>query len=158
MGTTFQIFFPASTAVRTAPALSPRSPARRGNGRVLVVDDTQIVRFSLRALLEDLGFEVLEASNGVEAIDVFRRHQAQISWVLMDLTMPGMDGYATFLQLRDVDPNIIVILSSGWAKTNVAARFARCPPAAFLPKPFAPDELETILDRLGLTVADRTPA
>jgi len=156
-GTTFQIFFPASTAIRTAPVLSPRSLARRGQGAVLVVDDTQLVRTSLRGLIEHLGFEVLEASNGLEAIDVFRRHQQQISWVLMDLTMPGMDGHATFLQLRDIDPNIIVILSSGWAKTNVAARVASCPPAAFLAKPFSPEELETTLDRLGLTVADRTP-
>ena len=149
-GTSFQIVFPASTAIRSAGIAPPTHPPQRGEGTVLLVDDEQNLRRCLRGMLGGLGFAVIEAANGAEAIELFRAQREKISWVLMDLTMPGMDGHAAFSRLREIDPNVLVVLSSGWAESDVAARFASCRPAAFLPKPFTSLELETALGKLGL--------
>lgn len=116
---------------------------------MLLVDDDRSVRASVRALLTTLGFEVIEAEDGLSAIEAWQAHQATIAWVLMDLTMPGLDGYETFLQLRKLDPQVKVVLSSGWAQDDVSARFAQQPPSAFLPKPFTLADLERALERVG---------
>jgi PAS domain S-box-containing protein len=147
-GTTFQVLFPASKE-RARPSIGPVSAAR-GEGTVLLVDDEENVRVSLRAVFEQLGFTVVEAAGGAEAIEKFRQKRAAISWVFMDLTMPRMDGHATFLALREIDPAVIVVLSSGWAESEVARRFAGHPPSGFLAKPFTLDELQVTLARLGL--------
>ena len=68
----------------------------------------------------------------------------------MDLTMPRMDGHAAFLKLREIDRKVVVVLSSGWAESEVAERFADLPPSAFLPKPFTLEELRATIGRLGV--------
>ena len=151
VGTSFEIFFPASTAAPKISASVPESRVQRGDGAVLLVDDERNVRVSLRGVLEYLGFTVIEAADGFEAVDVFREKRGLITWVLMDLTMPRMDGYATFLKLREIEPGVVVVLSSGWAETEIAARFGGCQPSGFLPKPFTTAELQALLARLGLT-------
>jgi CheY-like chemotaxis protein len=162
-GTTFEVFFPAGADARAEGSDKPVRAARpslrsiaaqRGEGAVLLVDDARNVRFCTRALLEHLGFSVIEATNGAEAVDVFRAERAGIACVLMDLTMPGLDGYTAFLRLREIDSTVPVVLSSGWAETELSRRFAECPPAGFLAKPFTPDQLSSALARLGLTAAD----
>jgi len=150
-GTAFQVFFPAADA---RAAVAPiEVPNARGEGTLLVVDDEDNVRLSLRAVFEELGFDVLEASGGVEAIEIFRARGATIRGVFMDLTMPRMDGHATFLRLRELDPEVIVVLSSGWAESEVARRFAGHPPSAFIEKPFRLADLQSTLERLGLMKA-----
>ncbi|MFI5300592.1 MAG: response regulator, partial [Polyangiales bacterium] len=117
---------------------------------VLVVDDDDRVRGSIRLALELLGLSVLEAPGGAEAIEIFRRRRGSIDWVLMDLTMPRMDGHTAFLRLREIDPDVVVVLTSGWAESEVAERFTKDPPAALLSKPFTIDRLEALLARLQL--------
>lgn len=153
-GTTFRVLVPATTS-------RPRPPARpsigaKGEGTVLVVDDEANVRASLRAVFEQLGFKVIEADSGARAIEIFRELHASIGWVFMDLTMPRMDGHATFLELRGIDPGVVVVLSSGWAESEVMQRFAGHPPSAFLAKPFTLGELQRVLERLSLTSAKRS--
>jgi PAS domain S-box-containing protein len=147
-GTTFEVALPASRVEATV-ARAPQPPARPRSSRVLLVDDDRSVRASVRALLTTLGFEVIEAEDGLSAIEAWQAHQATIAWVLMDLTMPGLDGYEAFLQLRKLDPQVKVVLSSGWAQDDVSARFAQQPPSAFLPKPFTLADLERALERVG---------
>ena len=151
VGTSFEIFFPASTAARKISAPVPESRVQRGKGAVLLVDDERNVRASLRGVLEYLGFIVIEAADGFEAVEIFREKRGLITWVLMDLTMPRMDGYTTFLKLREIEPGVVVILSSGWAETEIAGRFGSGQPSGFLPKPFTTRALEALLARLGLT-------
>lgn len=100
-GTEFSVVFPASTRV-ASPALPDAPTAReaRGEGLVLLVDDQPNVRRSVRGLLELLGFSVLEAVDGESALDLFRLDARDVRWVLMDLTMPGLDGHETFLAMR----------------------------------------------------------
>lgn len=148
-GTTFAVFFPASPLVAVRPVHDSWGQ-RTGAGTVLVVDDEANVRKSVGALFGRLGFFVIEASGGVEAIETFRARRAEIRWVFMDLTMPRMDGHATFLELRKIDPSVVVVLSSGWTEEDVRRRFTGQPPSGFLPKPFDMDELGGLLDRLHL--------
>lgn len=147
-GTTFEVAFPASQHLPLA-AEAPPVDATTTNRVVLLVDDDPSVRASIAALLKALGSEVLEASDGPSAVQQWRQSGDRISWVLMDLTMPGADGYETFLELRKLEPRVKVVLSSGWAEEDVSARFAECPPSAFLPKPFTVAELERVLARIG---------
>ncbi|MCC7071714.1 MAG: response regulator [Deltaproteobacteria bacterium] len=148
-GTTFRVALPTTAA---SPSARPRRAAEgaRGRGTVLVVDDEATVRRSLSMLVRSIGFEVIEADGGERALELFDQHRATIRWVLMDVTMPRMDGHATFLELRRRDPAVVVILSSGWAEEELARRFADQPPSAFVPKPFTVPDLVSALGRLRL--------
>jgi CheY-like chemotaxis protein len=152
-GTTFSVLLPASTAPlppRAAPA--PTRLPRVNGGCVLLVEDEAMVRRSTRGLLEALGFTVIEATDGDEAIAVFTEKHQTLRWVLMDLTMPRMDGHTAFLALQKIDPGVKVLLSSGWAPAEVAARFRDHPPAGFLAKPFVLDEVLAALHHAGVLV------
>ncbi len=147
-GTSFRVFFDASAAIPQRPVV-PAVSEGAGTGMVLVVDDEEDVRETLAQLVESLGFEVIEAEDGEHAIERFATHRPRIRVVLMDLTMPRMDGHTAFLELRKLQPDVCVILCSGWAEDELMARFAEAPPAAVLPKPFGRVALRAVLARLG---------
>jgi PAS domain S-box-containing protein len=137
-GSTFRVLFPASAAVQSRkraeePFASPDSGER---GTVLLVDDEEIVRRIARAGLEQLGYHVIEAENGVEAVGLFRQNQADISLVLLDLTMPVMSGEETLRKLTAIDPNVRVILSSGFNEADATKHFDGRGLAGFLQKPY----------------------
>jgi CheY-like chemotaxis protein len=140
------VFFPL--AADSAEA-SPEGPAKRsdwtGSGTVLLVDDEQHVRAVGRRMLERLGFEVLAACNGHEALDLFRKDEGRIRCVLLDLTMPGMDGEETFRELRGIDPNVRVVIISGYSEQEVVSRFSGQGLSGFIYKPFKIDSLATAL-------------
>ncbi len=150
VGTLFQVYFPASgSPLEAAPPPKP-SKAARASGTVLLVDDEAMVRRSGRAMLENLGFSVLEAVDGQDALEVFEAHRDRIRWVLMDLTMPRMDGYSAFLALRGLDPAVKVVLSSGWTHAEATPRFREHPPTAFIPKPYSLKDVQATLEKAGL--------
>jgi len=118
-------------------------PTGEGSGiaTVLVVDDEELVRTVARLTLESAGFATLEAEDGVRAVEIFREHSSYIDAVLLDLTMPILDGAETFAALRQIRDDVPVVLTSGY-QDRTAARLAGSPrPPAFLDKPFTPDEL-----------------
>ncbi|MBI1944968.1 MAG: response regulator [Deltaproteobacteria bacterium] len=147
-GTTFRVALPASGLTRVEAGPRPARRAR-GQGTVLVVDDEVSVRRSLSLMLRSLGFDVMEADSGERALELYAEHGRSIAWVLMDVTMPRMDGHATFLELRRRDPAVTVVLCSGWAEEELLQRFADQPPSAVVAKPFAVAELLAVLERLG---------
>ena len=106
-----------------------------------------------RMMLTRLGYTVLAAKDGVEAVEIFKQHQYDIHYVLSDLTMPRMDGWETIAALRKLSPDIPVILSSGYDKAQVMAVMAGDHselPQAFLGKPYKLKELsEAIRQVLG---------
>ncbi len=150
-GTTFEVVFPATDHAAPEP---PRpsshvsAPGRRVT--VLLVDDEVNVRRACRVNLEQLGCAVLEACDGVEGLEVFAQHRAEIDFVLLDLTMPRMGGHEAFLALRKLDPRVRVVVCSGWAESDLAERFAEERPTAFLQKPFRPEELKHLFEVVGL--------
>ncbi len=153
-GTAFEVVFPATSKAAPAPrapvrpAAAPRAGAQRGT--VLLVDDEPSVRRSCRLTLEQLGCTVLEACDGLEALEVFRARREQIDFVLLDLTMPKMGGHEVFHALRQLDPSVRVVLCSGWAEADLADRFRDAPPTALLQKPFRTGELKRIFEAVGL--------
>ncbi|HEX9080405.1 MAG TPA: ATP-binding protein, partial [Desulfuromonadaceae bacterium] len=119
-GTTFTVLLPVSTEDRGIPReeAAPQEPAeaRPGfTGTVLVVDDEPVVREICVDYAGSFGFDTLSASDGVEAVELFRQHADAIVLVILDLTMPRMDGVATFRELKRIRPSVKVIASSGYA-------------------------------------------
>ncbi len=150
-GSTFRVLFPAcqTPAVRSR-ATSP-SPTGCGRGTILVVDDDDFVRSLAQRMLERLGFQVLTARNGREALRVYRAGVDTIAAVLLDLTMPDLDGAETLLELRRIRSDVPVLLSSGYGETEVTERLAGQAFAGFVSKPYRLEELsQAVLNALAL--------
>ena len=114
---------------------------------VLLVDDRETVRNIGRAMLEHLGFQVIDAGDGAEAVEIFRRRADDIRLVLTDLTMPRLNGWETLKALRDIRPDIPVILASGYDEPSALAREQGEGPRAFLSKPYRMADLKKALAR-----------
>ncbi len=108
----------------------------RGSGTVLTVDDEESVCAVSKEMLEYLGFSVMTASNGREGLKVFHEHADEIVFVLLDLTMPDMDGEEVFRELQRLHPGVLVILSSGYNEQDATQRFVGTGLAGFLQKPY----------------------
>lgn len=145
-GTNFKIFLPA-TKRGNLPASQPRMPEGRWipGGQVLVVDDDELVRATARGILEREGFEVLEAPTGIHCLDTLRAAPGRIRLVLMDLTMPGMDGVETYQALRVLDAKVPVVLTSGYNEQEAINRFVQADLAGFVQKPFSADGLARVV-------------
>jgi len=102
---------------------------------VLIVDDAHI-RDTAAAMLSTGGFDVLLAEDGYEAVEVYREHSDEIQVVLLDLSMPGIDGEETYRRLKTVNPNVRVILTSGFNEQETTSRFVGKGLASFIQKPY----------------------
>jgi len=119
-----------------------------GSGTILLIEDEDQVRNMARIMLTRLGYTVLEAKDGVEALEIFQQHQNDIRCVLSDLTMPRMNGWDTLAALRKISPDIPVILSSGYDEAYVMADEHPERPNAFLGKPYQLREFGDIIRRV----------
>ena len=137
-GTTFKALFPASEAESVALAAAEHDALEswRGSGTILVVDDEETVCTIAKRMLEWMGFDVLMAGDGREALEVFRDHADEIDCILLDLTMPRMDGEQAFRELRRIRSDVRVIMSSGYNEQEVTQRFAGKGLTGFIQKPF----------------------
>ncbi len=157
-GTRFTIVLPASThrePVEVVSPLAPPVPATR-RARVLVVDDDESVRAVLTRLLTSRGFAVEVARNGQAALERVRQGPTAFDVVMLDLTMPVMNGRETFEELAAIAPALPVIMMSGYSKDEMGTGGSRTP-AAMLQKPFLPSDVFSLLDRL-LSGANEPPA
>ncbi|HEY8090625.1 MAG TPA: PAS domain S-box protein [Polyangiaceae bacterium] len=150
-GTRIRVYFPA-TAVERAETPARAAADLKGHGVVLLVDDEKNVRISTQLLLEDYGFQVISARDGEEAIETFRTQSSRIGAVVLDFTMPRMDGVETLQGLRRIAPDVPVILVSGYGATLLEDRKgdARSHPVpdAILAKPYSAEQLVGTLQRL----------
>lgn len=117
----------------------------KGAGTILLVDDEESVRIMGIRMLERLGFGVLTAMDGREALDIYRERRAEIALVLLDLTMPDLDGEETFRELRQIDSRVCVVMSSGYTESEIAPRFAGRRLSGFLQKPYTLNALAQCL-------------
>jgi PAS domain S-box-containing protein len=148
-GSTFRVLFPALT--QPAPAVGAdagQASDWRGQGRVLLVEDEEHIRWLAKQMLQKIGFEVAMACDGREAVSTFGRDPASFVCVLMDLTMPHMDGYTAFRELRRIQPDVKVILMSGYSEKDIGERFSGSGLAGFLAKPYPLTELRGLLRRV----------
>lgn len=107
----------------------------------LVVDDEQIVRALAKNVLSLKGMRVLTADNGKAGVELFRAHHQELSVVLLDLTMPVMGGEEALALLKQINPNVPVILSTGFDESEAERRFSALKPARFLQKPYTSERL-----------------
>jgi CheY-like chemotaxis protein len=137
-GTTFRVYFPAETAsVRVGGDGRPALCQLSGTGTILVVDDEEVVRRMARLALGRCGYQVLVAENGKEALQLLRGRRGRIDLVILDLTMPVIDGEAALPEIRRIDPVAKVILSSGFSEAEATERFRGQNLHGFLQKPYA---------------------
>lgn len=147
-GTCVQVFLPGLTDSETESE-SQNLERKSGTGVVLVVDDDALVRDVVRRGLEAAGFKVIACSDGASAVDTFRTSENEIDIVLLDLTMPGMDGHETFRELRRLNDGIPVVIMSGHSEKNLNDEFG-VRQFGFLQKPFRLDDLsKAIFERIG---------
>jgi PAS domain S-box-containing protein len=153
-GTTVSVLFPAG-GPESIPSVEITGPVpRTSNTMVLVVDDNARVLKAVSQLVEALGYPVLTASSGQEALRVFGERQSEVGCVLLDLTMPDMDGLETMQGLRSVDPKVRIVLSSGYSEQSVRRRVTGKGPTRFLQKPFVEDDLKAAIESV-MRVGDR---
>jgi CheY-like chemotaxis protein len=147
-GSTFTVLLPAVPGVVRAETRRAGADADwQGAGTVLLVDDEEAVRTVGARMLEWSGFQVLAASDGDEALGMYRQHTDAIVCVLLDLTMPGLSGEETFAELRRVRGDVRVVLSSGYDADEVAGRFEGRGPDGFIQKPYTMEALRDTLRR-----------
>ena len=147
-GTSFKVYLPVrggDGAHDGAPVTSVASTPWSGSGTVLLVEDECQVRMVARILLEDFGFSVLEAGDGQEALELYQRNPSDIRLVLTDMGMPVMDGYDLCLELRKLDPELPIIISSGFGDTDVASRINRSDIAGMISKPYNTEQFREVL-------------
>jgi CheY-like chemotaxis protein len=141
-GTVFQVLLPCYTAVPEAGLDSgPEGSLRGGHGTVLVVEDEPSIRTFTRRALESVGFQVREAGDGREGLDLYDQHSHEIVAVLLDLTMPHMDGTEVLAELRRLRLDLPVMVMSGYSEMELSMRFAGIGASGFIQKPFRPRDL-----------------
>jgi len=153
LGTSVTVLLPESAAA-ACPDPSLERPARdrlaagwKGSGTVLLVDDEEAVRQVGCAMLEALGFTPVSARDGVEALAVFQQTPG-IVLVILDLTMPRLDGAGCFRELRRLDPEVKVIMSSGFSEQEVTREYAGLGLAGFIHKPYTAAGLTGIIRKV----------
>jgi len=144
-GTAFRLLFPASDRAQMLGAEDVAPRAWLGRGTVLVADDEEGVRRLAALLLERLGFTVVEAADGIETLRAIRDCAGELAFVLLDLTMPGLNGDEILQELAIAGLDVPVILSSGYNSHDVVERFADRGVAAFLQKPYDLDALRDVV-------------
>jgi PAS domain S-box-containing protein len=147
-GSVLQVYLPADEQAVPQPKVQPLlAQAFEKRGTVLLVEDEQPVREIAKVMLAELGFSVLEAGDGVEAMELFGRQREDIRLVLSDLTMPRMDGWELLTTLRQREPGLPVVLASGYDQVQIMERFHLDQPQAFLSKPYRLATLDETIHR-----------
>ena len=140
-GTEVRVLLPVADAPLHDPDASFPNQIGSASDRVLVVDDEELVRDVARRVLESAGYTVHTAVDGVEAMEVWSRRPDRYRLVILDMTMPRMGGAETYEAMAAEQPDVLVLLTSGYNEQDATNRFAGSGPAAFLPKPWTADEL-----------------
>lgn len=139
-GSTFRIILPTvqSHTDATEPSESKATP-RGKNEVVLVVDDEETMLELARDLLEEAGYQVLTASSGHEALEIFRQRRSEIDLVILDLLMPGMDGAQTYSNLKTITPALKVFFCTGYMPDELTSSLLKHHQVQSIQKPFQPD-------------------
>jgi signal transduction histidine kinase/CheY-like chemotaxis protein len=145
VGTTFKILLPlagADHAVKIVP-----SQKLKGSGRILVADDEEVMRITAKAILEDLGYEVILAQNGQEALDLYVNRKQDINLIILDMIMPVMNGRDCFIEIKKHDPKVPIVLSSGLIKESDLQYMKQQGLKWVIRKPYHSDNLSQIVHK-----------
>lgn len=150
-GTTIRVVFPTAESQLESPPEIIHVAEKKSqslSGMVLIVDDEKSVLKICVSMVRHCGLATITAFDGAEAVNIFRAHSHEIDLVLMDLTMPNMDGVAAMLELRKIKPDVRIILSSGFNEQELDERIRDQNPSGFIRKPYSLKNLEAELMRV----------
>ena len=149
-GATFSIYLPASEK-RAQKPVKAAEQFIKGTGTVLLVDDEEVILKVARELLEVMGYRVLTATDGKEAVEVYKKNRDETDIVLLDMIMPNMGGGEAYDRMKEINPDIKVLLSSGYGIDGQATQILERGCDGFIQKPFSvmdlSQKLRQILDR-----------
>lgn len=146
-GTTFTIYLPASEKA-VADVRIPRQEQVHGDGTILLVDDEDMIIEVGKAILNKLGYRTLTAGSGTDAIDIYRKNQNLIALIILDMVMPGMNGSETYYRLKEINPEIKILLSSGYTMDEAAHDILKESSDEFIQKPFNVEILSRKIQQL----------
>ncbi|MBN2641091.1 MAG: response regulator, partial [Victivallales bacterium] len=146
-GTVFRIHLPVAEETRLAKTTMESGNVQHLGGKILVIDDEEVIRTVLERVLNEFGYETLLASNGKEGVALFKEHFREIKLVILDMLMPVMNGDECFMQLKTIDPGVKVIVASGFASDTAFARMKREGANGFLRKPFKNEDLSNLISK-----------
>jgi CheY-like chemotaxis protein len=146
VGTSVSILLPAALAQDRSMPATPRQPAPSRAGRVLLVDDEEAVLNLGKEMLERLGYDVVTVSNGLAAVEFYEAKATEVDLVMLDLSMPVMDGAQAFERLRAIDPDVTVLICSGHFADERVAAIMKGGAVGHLQKPYTMQDLSTQVD------------
>jgi PAS domain S-box-containing protein len=146
-GTTFCVLLPVAPRPAIPPSLPLEKAAVRGTGRVFVVDDEEVVREVASQYLQILGYEVMVARDGLEAVEIYRNVWRDIDLVLIDMMMPRMAGRECFRELRSINPEVRAVLSTGFGINSAAQEILDDGMSGFVHKPYGIQQLSEVVAR-----------
>ncbi|MDF1554802.1 MAG: response regulator [Deferrisomatales bacterium] len=135
-GTLFKLYLPVNRGAALAALEREEQRPVRGSGRVLVVDDEEVIRATAAGILQGLGYEVFTAADGEECVALYRSLNGTVDLVVLDLVMPRISGHEAFLQLRTIDPEAHVLIASGFSLAGEAQSLLAQGAVGFLQKPY----------------------
>ncbi len=158
-GTSFYVYLPASEKKAGVIVKKPEDVIGKGSGTILLVDDEEMVLDVGAQLLQSLGYSVLEARDGIEAIDIYQKNNGTIDMVFLDIVMPGMSGRDTYDRLKEINPDLKVLLSSGYDIDTQATEILDRGADSFIQKPFTLKDLSQKIKKImgregGSSVSD----
>jgi len=156
-GSTFKVLFPASDVEIPKRAVASGRDALQGGKTVLVVDDEEVVRRVVKSMLERHGYKALLAEDGLQAVEILEQMRDEIALIILDLTMPVMNGEEALRRLKLINPDVPILLSSGYNEMEAIQRFAGKGLAGFIQKPYTSARLAEKLRSLLARNTDAEP-
>jgi two-component system, cell cycle sensor histidine kinase and response regulator CckA len=147
-GTSFFIYLPASENEPVQEEIAPTASISGGTETILLVDDEEIIINAVSRMMIHLGYTVLTARSGQEALEIYRSRREDIDLVILDLIMPGISGESAFDQLKEIDPEIDVLLASGYSAEGQTQAILQRGCRGFIQKPFTLGQLSWKLDEI----------
>ena len=150
VGTKFHVYLPRDSDPETAPRQAPVADvkATEGRERLLVVDDEELVRMVIKAVLSYRGYQVSDAEDGQDAVEKYRAASPPFDLVLMDMHMPRLNGHDAIMRIREINPEVKAVLLSGGLQDGASDSATSLPGVAFLHKPFENQELVRLVREL----------
>ena len=146
-GTTFKVYLPIPNSELAVDKSTQQDSSEpwQGSGTILLVEDEEMLMTMVKVLLNKLGFSVIEASNGKEALELYQKNSDDITLVVTDMGMPVMNGYELFRELKKLKPELPIIISSGFGDADVTSKIAREDIAGLISKPYSFDQLREVV-------------
>ncbi len=156
LGSTMKVYLPVHEGEDEARIKPVQEMCIRGNGTILVVDDEEIIRNTAKVILMECGYDVITAKDGLDAVGLFSRMHGQIAAVLLDMVMPRMSGKETFEEMRKIDPEVRVLLTSGFKRDERVQKVLDLGMVDFIQKPFTLQSLSEAVHKVVLM--EKNPA